>query len=782
MPKGGPIETPFRAPSNLPGQLNKFVGREHEMLQVRELLGSTRLLTLTGAGGCGKTRLALEVAGRALHDYPDGVWLAELAPVIDPTVLAQRLVDVFMVANVSGRTPLELLAEHLRTKRALLLLDNCEHIVDACALVAQSLLESCPALNIVATSRETLTIPGEVIWRVPSLRLPERGLEHDLPALSASEAVALFIDRARAVQPKFALTAENAEAVVQICARLDGIPLAIELAAARVRLIPVDQIRSRLNDRLGLLTAGSRTALPRQQTLRASIDWSYSLLTEIEQILFRRLSVFAGSVALDAVERVCSGDGFEATRALDVLGRLADKSVLIAETEDSGVARFWLLETLRQYGRERLVEAGESETMERRHCDYYIALSEAAQIGLNGTSQAAWLERLDEEHDNLQRALSWCVEHDLEIAQRMTVALSDFWVERGHTSEARSWLGAVLQVATNPSVARAQSLMVAGNVAYHQADYAAARSYLEESLAIWRHAGDRRGQGWSLVGLGAVAIGEGDAEKSLGPLRDGLSLCREAEDADGMSRALFQLGMVAAMRGDVEEADRLGVEGSAVSRRTGNAMAISRAIHHSGVVAFLRHDRAAMRSLNEEGLMISRNLRSPIGIALGLERSAVMAETDQRHETALKLAGAASALRAAAHAGVGAPWTAAVAQLLEPARQALGAEVADASWNEGVRMTMEEAVTYALSAGREEVTKAKTPKGRDPFALTRREQAIAALVAEGLTNRLIAERLFVSKRTAETHIQHILNKLGLNSRAQIAVWAVRQQLVSTSQK
>ncbi len=353
MVEGGPTEAPFGSRHNLPRQLNRFVGREREIDTVRELLGSTRLLTLTGAGGCGKTRLALEVALRALDGYPDGIWLAELAPITDPGVLAQRLLTVLMVPGVLGRPPLATLAEHLRDKRALLVLDNCEHIVDACALVAQSLLGECPTLSIVATSREALSIPGEVIWRVPSLRLPDAGQPLDLEDLSNCEAVALFIDRAHAVEPDFALTAGNAERVALICTRLDGIPLAIELAAARVRLIPVDQILGRLNDRLGLLTSGSRTALPRQQTLRASIEWSYGLLTEREQMLFRRLSVFAGSFALDAVERVCSGEGIEANAVLDILGRLADKSVLIAEKGDSGLARFILLETLRQYGVER---------------------------------------------------------------------------------------------------------------------------------------------------------------------------------------------------------------------------------------------------------------------------------------------------------------------------------------------------------------------------------------------------------------------------------------------
>ena len=783
MLDAGRTETHFGSRHNLPPQLNRFVGREREIEQVRERVTSTRLLTLTGAGGCGKTRLAVEVALRALDDYPDGVWMADLAPLTDPGVLAHRLLAIFMVPGVSGRPPADVLAEHLRDKRALLVLDNCEHMVDACALVAQSLLGECPNLRIAATSREAFNIPGEVVWRVPSLRLPDGGPGLDLQALSNCEAVALFIDRALAVEQDFALTTGNAKAVAEICVRLDGIPLAIELAAARVPLIPVDEILSRLNDRLRLLTGGSRTALPRQQTLRASMEWSYGLLTDAEQVLFRRLSVFAGSFALDAVERVCSGGVLKSSSALDVLGRLADKSVLIAEKGEAGLARFRLLETLRQYGHERLAEAGEVESIERRHCDYYVALSEAADAGMHGSGQAAWLERIEEEHDNLGRALSWSVENHREGGLRLTAALSDFWLERGYLSEGRSWLEAVLTGEQGQPVARARALMVAGNLAYHQADYDAATSCFDESLAIWRQVGDRRGEGWALVALGMVTHGQGDLDGCRDELEEGLRLCREAKDAEGVTQALFQLGLVAAQQGRVEEAERFGEEGLALSRGIGDLITLSRALHGLAVVAYLRRDRAGLRALSNEGLIVSRNLRSPIGIALGLDRVAVLAEWDRRHEAALILAGAAAGIRLATRAVITPLWVAAIEQALEPARQALGADASDRAWTEGAGMAPQEAVAYALDFLSEPKDKAKIAgKPADLLALTRREQGIAALVAEGLTNREIAGKLFISRRTAETHIQHILNKLGVNSRAQIAVWAVRQQLTMTSQK
>jgi predicted ATPase/DNA-binding NarL/FixJ family response regulator len=709
--------------------------------------------------------------------------MAELAPLTDPAVLAERLLTVFMVPGVSGRPPLAVLADHLDGKTALLVLDNCEHIVDACALAAQSLLGECPNLHIAATSREALNIPGEVVWRVPSLRLPDSRAELDLQALIQCEAVALFIDRARAVDHDFDLTATNAEAVAEICVRLDGIPLAIELAAARVSLIPVHEILSRLNDRLRLLTGGSRTALPRQQTLRASMDWSYGLLTEAEQTLFRRLSVFAGTFGLDAVERICTGDRYKADETLEVLGRLTDKSVVIAETGEAGLARFRLLETLRQYGRERLDEAGESAAIEHRHCGYYVALTDAADAGMHSAGQSAWLERLEEEHDNLLRALSWSVENDRESALRLTTSLSDFWLERGYLGEGRSWLETVLAGEPGSLVARARALMVAGNLAYHQADYDAATSCFDESLAIWRQLDDHRGEGWTLGALGMVTHGQGDLDSSIHQLNEGLRLSREAKDADGITQALFQLGLVAAQQGRVEEAETFAKEGLALSRSTGDLITLSRALHGLAVVAYLRRDQAQLQAVSKEGLIVSRNLRSPIGIALGLDRVAVLAEWDRRYEDALMLAGAASAIRAATRAVITPLWVAAIAQALEPARQRLGSDAAARAWSEGAGMTLQEAVAMALNSLSDERGQSKIAgKVADPLALTRREQGIAALVAEGLTNRQIAEKLFISKRTAETHIQHILNKLGVNSRAQIAVWAVRQELATSSQK
>ena len=763
---------------NLPRHLDRFVGREPEMNDVRQHLDATRLLTLTGAAGCGKTRLALEVALRAVDDYPDGIWLAELAPVSDPALVEHRLMSTLVLPGAAGRSALDVLGEYVGDKRLLLVLDNCEHVVDACAVLAQSLLRGCPSLRILTTSREALNIPGELVWRVPSLRLPDARQALSPEILATCEAVALFIDRARSVDPEFALTTINAESVAQICARLDGIPLAIELAAARTRLMPVDEILNRLNDRFRLLTSGSRTALPRQQTLRASIEWSYGLLTEPEQVLFRRMTVFAGSFSLDAVERVCAGQGLEATDMVDILGRLVEKSVLIADKEAGAVARFRLLETLRQYGNERLVEAVDADSTEHRYRDYVVALSEAAAAGMNGPGHADWLERLEDEQDNLRKVLSWCLVHDRNTAIELATVLGDFWFERGHLSEGRSWLDAVLPGTSGGPAPSARALMVAGNLAYHQADYAAAKSCFEASLNIWRQEGEQAGIGLALIALGMVAHGEGDLDGCRGPLEEGLRICRAAGDANGVSGGLFQLGMVAAQQGNVKEAELLGEEGLALSRTRGDLVGTFRALHTLAVVAYLQQDFLGLRTRSEEGLIISRNLRSPTGIALGLECFAVLAVTEGRHETALRLAGAAAGMRDSARAAISPVWLAAIAQALEPARHSLTSDAATMAWTEGRRLTMEQAVAYALDSLAEAKDQRKeTRKRTDPLALTRREQLIAALVAEGLTNRQIAEKLFIAKRTAETHVQHIFNKLGFGTRAQIAAWAVREKLV-----
>jgi len=765
---------------NLPHQLTRFVGRRAELAQLRSLIGSNRLVTLTGAGGCGKTRLGLELATKMRAAFPDGVWWVEFGSLTDAGFAAQRIAALLGVPETIHESLLEALVGRTAPMHMLLVLDNCEHLVDDCALIAETLVTRSQYLHILATSREALNVPGELVWRVPSLRLPDAGDGTSPEALSTSEAVALFIDRAREVRPHFELTQGNAAAVADICRRLDGIPLALELAAARIQVLNAEQVLGRLNDRFRLLTGGRRTALPRQQTLRASIEWSCSLLTAKEQTLFRRLSVFAGTFGVDTVERICADEAITAAECVSLVARLADKSVVQSENEYSGVSSFRMLESIKQYAHERLVDAGEAELIERRYVDYYERLSGAADAALTGPGQATWLERLDAEHDNLRATLAWSVDRRPESALRLSAALSGFWRERAHFTEGRMWLQRAIDAADANSPGRARALEGAAWLAYGQADYIAARSYCDRGLTAARQTDDAAGAGAALVGLGAITFAEGDAAGARALLEEGLRVAREVGPPRNLVRALSQLATLEAQQGAPDEAACLADESLALARQTADLFGTVVSLHNLAMVAVLRGDTAAQRSVTEEGLIASRNLRSPWWMSVFLEHSAVAALAQGHHETAIQLAAAAAHLRESVRGVVSPVWVAVVEQfVLAPARDAVGETAAAAAWASGTRMPIDQVVGSALNqaAG----TLADSDAGRrkvNPLSLSKREQAVAALVAEGRTNKQIAAGLFISKRTVETHIQHIFNKLGVESRASIAAWAVGQRLVT----
>jgi predicted ATPase len=433
------------SPNNLPLQVNRFIGREREMTQVKGLLATTRLLTLTGSGGSGKTRLALQVATDLLEEFAHGVWWVELAALSDPLLVPQAVASVVGIPERAGCTLTEALSDALRTKHLLLVLDNCEHMLAACSQLIETLLHTCPTLRVLVTSREALTITGETIWRVLPLRVPDTYHLPPIEELMTYEAVQLFIERARSVLPSFSLTPENAPAVVQVCRRLDGIPLPTELAAARISVLSLEQIIARLDDACRLLTGGSRTVLPRQQTLRAAMDWSYNLLSAQEQAFFRRLSVFAGSFSLEAAEAICAGEPGEECDVLEVLSSLIHKSLLLME-QRSGEARYRLLETMRQYGQEKLQQAGEVTVMRRRHSDWYVRFVESAGPEAVGLQQIEWLQRLELEHDNIRTALAWSLEQaEVESGARIGAAIWRFWLYRGYLAEGRNVLERILK-------------------------------------------------------------------------------------------------------------------------------------------------------------------------------------------------------------------------------------------------------------------------------------------------------------------------------------------------
>ena len=613
-------------PNNLPQQVTSFIGREKQVEDVTGLLGKTRLLTLTGAGGSGKTRLSLQVAADLLDQYFDGVWLVELAALSDPDLVPQAVIAALRLREEPDKPIQQTLVEWLRPKCLLLILDNCEHLVVACASLAADILRHCPDVRLMASSREPLNLAGEQTYRVPSLSLPDPKKAQTAEGLSQYEAVRLFIERAQAVQPSFSVTDANAPAVAQVCFRLDGVPLAIELAAARVRSLSAEEINRRLDQRFRLLTGGSRDTLPRQQTLRALIDWSYDLLTEAEKALLCRLSVFAGGWILSAAEAVCAGEPVEDWEVLDLLTALVDKSLVAAEPLGDGT-RYRLLETVHQYAGERLGQSGEAVVA--RHAAWALALAEEAEPHLTGPEQGAWLSLLEAEHDNLRASLSWSLsyggpqqgEQSNDDGLRLAGALWRFWSVRGHLSEGRRWLDQALARAGasggEASAARAKALQGAVTLARRQGDYAGSQELCEESLALSRQLGDQHGIAKSLYDMGQVAYTQDDFAGARALFEESLTLFRQLGDQEGVANALRGLGLVVHSQGDFAGARALCEESLALSRQSGDPRAISNALMNLGQVAQSQGDFAGARALYEESLILTRQLGGNTAYELG---------------------------------------------------------------------------------------------------------------------------------------------------------------------
>jgi non-specific serine/threonine protein kinase len=607
---------------NLPLQRTSFVGRDGELAAARRLLETTRLLTLTGTGGCGKTRLALALAETIRETYPDGVWLVELATLADPGLLPKAIAVALGVPE-QPREPIQItLAAFLRSRCLLLVLDNCEHLIAACARLADDLLLTCPTLRVLATSREALGIPGEVAWRVPSLTLPDRGRvspnqPDPAPILLGAEAAQLFVERARAVEPGFSVTPENARAIAEICWRLDGIPLALELAAARVKVLSVEQIAARLDDRFQLLTGGSRTALPRQQTLRATLDWSYHLLTDPERALFRRLSVFAGGFTLDAAEAVW------ADNVLDLVSQLVDKSLILVEKR-RGEARYRLLETVRQYAEEKPSEAGEAETARRRHRDWCLSLAEQALPEILGPDQQRWLDRLEDDHDNLRAALARSLANPLDapLLLRLAAALGLFWRLRGHHREGIGWLDAALaRSGATPTVERARALDMLGHLEWLEGNVDRARPLLEESVAQARIVGKRSLLAMSLRHLGYLLGGLGDWAGVRPLIEEAVAVGREAGDKREVAAALHVLAVLLTREDTPTAIESLLVESLANARESGDPIAMCLATLGLSWVCHQRAEFARARQHLEETLVLARrsDVRWPVLVAhLGL--------------------------------------------------------------------------------------------------------------------------------------------------------------------
>jgi predicted ATPase/class 3 adenylate cyclase len=625
---------------NLPRQLTSFVGREQEMAEVRRLLGTTYLLTLTGVGGAGKTRLALQVAAEIPEEYPDGVWLVELAALSDPDYVPQAVASALGVREVPGRPLVTTLLDYLQRKKLLLILDNCEHLIAACARLAEAILRAGQNLRMLATSREALNIPGEVAWRVPSLLLPEFRNLPPLEELTRFESVRLFIERATAAQPSFTLTRENATWVAALCRQLDGIPLAIELAAARVPAMAVEQIAARLDDRFRLLGRANRSSLPRHQTLRAVMDWGYQLLSEQEQRVFRRLSVFMGGWSLEAAEAVCGGEGIEAFDILDLLTQLVFKSLAVMD-EQQGDVRYRALETVRQYGLDKLRESKEADLIHRRHRDYFLRLAEQAKPELSGKNQGLWLDRLEREHDNLRAALAWSTAGgEAEVGLRLATAISRFWSVRGYFEEWRKSLTDILSRpdAVTSTAVRAEALSEAGRLAWRQGDHVQARAFYEESLAIRRARGDRLGIAQALSNLGIIAREQGDHAAARALTEESLEMRRAVGDRLGVAYALNNLGLIAREQGEYAAARALHEESLAIKRELGDKMGMAYAFNNLGLVASAEGDYAQARSFYQQSLALSRELGDKGGIiSYALNNLGNVAYLQGDHEAACAL-------------------------------------------------------------------------------------------------------------------------------------------------
>jgi predicted ATPase/class 3 adenylate cyclase len=607
--------------TNLPSlELTSFIGRERELDEVKQLLANARLVTLMGPGGAGKTRLALQVAADLSDRFSQGVWLAELAPLSDPDIVVQTVATVFGVREMPGRPLLETLVDYLRTRELLLVLDNCEHLVQASAVLAVALLRGCARLRILATSREALAITGETTYRVPSLSIPDPKVVRSVAQLTAFDATQLFLERAAVSNPRFVVTDAIAPLVAKVVHRLDGIPLAIELAAARVKVLSVDQIATRLDDRFRLLTGGSRAGLPHHQTLRATVDWSYDLLAEEERTLFRRVAVFAGGFTLEAAEAVCGGGAIHPSEVLDLLARLVDKSLIITESLTHDI-RYRQLETIRDYSRERLLESGETDAVRRRHLEWYLGLAERAEPELQGPDQLSWLERLELEHDNLRSALEWASVGDdrLEAGLRLAGALHRFWGLRGYLREGRDWLEGILSKGRDISEpTRAKAAYGASALAFLQGDYDRADALGQEGLQLYRELGDALGIALVLNVLGFIARNHGDYARAKTLLEESLAISRRFGHKWALAEGLNILGVAARRQGDNALATAMFEESLALWRALGDKWGLAFSLGHLGVVARVQGDYERARVLHDESLGLRRQLGDRRNVAVAL--------------------------------------------------------------------------------------------------------------------------------------------------------------------
>ena len=757
---------PTRRRGNLPAEATSFVGRRRELAELRKKLATVRLVTLVGPGGVGKTRLAIRIGTDLARAFPDGAWLVELADVRDPDLVGNAVLAALDLRDQAATEPRALLLSHLRDRKLLILVDNCEHLLEAAALLVTDVLRSAPGVRVVATSREPLSVTGEHVIPIPPLELPRAQGDETLDQLRLNESVELFIERAAAASGGFELTTSNRMAVVDVCRRLDGLPLAIELAAVRTRVLSVEQIEVRLSDRFGLLTGGSRAALPRHQTLRTTIEWSHNLLEPEERALFRRLSAFAGRFTLDDVGSVCAFDDVPPTTVLDVLSSLVDKS-LVLKDDVQGIACYRMHESMREFAGLKLREAGEEDVLEERCTEYYVSScrrsAEGARYGL-----VEWLGWMDLEIDNVRSVLRRCLVHgDASRGMDLAASLRWFWYTRA-TTEGVRWLDAFLAIGPGDPEPQARAEYMRGMLAVLLVDPTAARPALERAAAA-NHAAGRLGPLAESLSMGSIAANmAGDRALARRLLDEAQAVAAGIDDVGAALPVLQARAFGGLFEGDLEAVRSASSEGERLSREVGDLYGLKTWLMHLGMAAFIAGELGASKPLFAEALRIAHQIDDRVQQSYLLDALGCHAARSGQARLAAQLLGAGATVRAGAGARVMPFMAPLVEQAESSAIAALGRSRFDAAFLVGSRLDRDAAVGLAL--GKSSEATGDAPERADSGLLSRREGEVARLIADGLTNKEIGGRLFISEHTVDSHVRAIMNKLGFDSRARIAAW------------